>query len=95
MRQYDRIRQRTIEFAHYIVENNATIRQTANAFHISKSTVHKDVRQHLKTVDMVLYEKVADILETNLKERHIRGGIATKKKYEDLRLRQEQNKKGS
>ncbi len=84
--QYSHIEQRTLDFAEYITSHNATVRQTAKAFHISKSTVHKDIRQHLQNIDMVLYEEVVKILEQNLKERHIRGGIATKEKYERMRL---------
>ena len=83
--QYNHIEQRTLEFAEYITKHNATVRQTANAFHISKSTVHKDIRQHLQNIDMVLYEQVVKVLEQNLKERHIRGGIATKEKYQRIR----------
>ena len=86
--QYSHIEQRTLEFAEYIIKNNATVRQTAAAFHISKSTVHKDIRQHLQSIDMVLYDKVVAVLEKNLQERHIRGGIATKEKYRKLKARQ-------
>ena len=59
----------------------ATVRATAKKFNISKSTVHKDVSVRLKKVDFNLYIKVNKILEQNKKERHIRGGIATRKKY--------------
>ena len=72
---------RCIKFGNYIVNNTTTVRATAKKFGISKSTVHKDVRVRLKKIDLKLYEKVNKILETNKKERHIRGGIATKKKY--------------
>ncbi len=72
---------RCIKFGRYIVENFATVRATAKKFGISKSTVHKDVSVRLKKIDPKLYEMVHNILELNKKERHIRGGIATRKKY--------------
>ncbi len=75
---------RCIKFGKYIVKNMATVRATAKKFGISKSTVHKDVSVRLKKLDFELYEKVHSILEINKKERHIRGGIATKKKYENM-----------
>ena len=65
----------------YIVENNATVRATANRFGISKSTVHKDVTQTLKNTNKSLYLDVKSVLEKNKEERHLRGGEATKKKY--------------
>lgn len=76
---------RTVELAEYIIANNATVRQAAAAFHISKSTVHKDIRNRLQNIDLTLYDQVEKVLECNLKERHIRGGIATKQKYQKLR----------
>ena len=72
---------RCIKFAKYIINNTTTVRATAKKFGISKSTVHKDVSVRLKKLDFELYEKVHKILEINKKERHIRGGIATRKKY--------------
>jgi len=77
--------ERVIAFANYIVEHNATVRQTAKKFNLSKSTVHKDVSERLKTINEDLYEKVKQVLEQNKSERHIRGGMATKSKYERLR----------
>ena len=77
--------ERVIESATYIIEHNATVRQTAKQFGVSKSTVHKDVSQRLKYVNMSLYKDVKKVLETNKSERHIRGGLATKKKYEDMK----------
>ena len=73
--------ERAKEFARYIISQKATVRQTASKFKISKSTVHKDVSYRLKNIDFDLYEKVKEVLDNNLKERHIRGGIATKNKY--------------
>ncbi len=69
----------------YILENKSTIRKTASEFGISKSTVHVDVSYKLKNLDYELYKKVKLILENNFKERNIRGGIATKNKYESLK----------
>lgn len=77
--------ERAIAFANYIIENNATVRQTAKKFNLSKSTVHKDVSDRLRTINEGLYEKVKQVLEQNKSERHIRGGLATKTKYERLR----------
>ena len=77
--------ERAVELARYIIENNATVRQTAKKFNISKSTVHKDVSERLRTINEGLYENVKQVLEQNKRERHIRGGMATKTKYERLR----------
>jgi putative DeoR family transcriptional regulator (stage III sporulation protein D) len=65
----------------YLIENNTTIRNVAKKFSISKSTVHKDITQNLKKVNPELYTKVKEILEINKKERHLRGGEATKRKF--------------
>lgn len=73
--------ERAKEFARYIVDSGATVRKTASVFGISKSTVHKDVSHRLKHIDYDLYTKVKAVLDKNLMERHIRGGIATKNKY--------------
>lgn len=78
---WDYIKERAVQNAEYIIEKNATVRQTAKVFHSSKSTVHKDVTERLKDIDKELYEKVRIVLDVNLSERHIRGGIATKTKY--------------
>lgn len=65
----------------YIIENKATVRAAAKKFHISKSTVHKDVSDRLQTVNPQLYSEVRQILDINKAQRHIRGGIATRQKY--------------
>ena len=65
----------------YILENRATVRETAARFGISKSTVHKDVTEHLKRSNPALFLSVKQVLEQNKKERHLRGGEATRKKY--------------
>jgi putative DeoR family transcriptional regulator (stage III sporulation protein D) len=79
--------ERAKELGRYIYQNNATVRQAAAVFKVSKSTVHKDVSQRLKNLDYSLYLKVKEVLENNLRERHIRGGIATRNKYEQLKLK--------
>ena len=65
----------------YIVENGATVRAAAKVFKISKSTVHKDVTERLKKSRPALYKRVKAVLDKNKQERHIRGGLATRKKY--------------
>lgn len=65
----------------YILENHATVRQTAIVFGISKSTVHNDIAKRLKILDTVKYESVQAILDYNFSIRHIRGGESTKNKY--------------
>ena len=77
----DYIEQRAIDLAHYIINNNSTVRKTAKAFNVSKSTVHKDITERLKIINIQLAKEVASVLEENKAERHIRGGMATKKKY--------------
>ncbi len=66
-----------------MIENNATVRQAAKQFDISKSTVHKDITERLKHMNPALYAQVRGILEFNKAQRHIRGGLATQKKYSD------------
>lgn len=78
------IEERCVILANYLVDNKATVRAVAKAFGVSKSTVHKDVTQVLKNVDKNLYLKVKEILEINKSERHIRGGQATRAKYENM-----------
>ena len=77
----DYIYQRVLECADYILKNNGTIRSTAKKFCVSKSTVHKDVSERLLQIDKQLFDKVKVVLEKNMAERHIRGGIATKNKF--------------
>lgn len=78
------LEERAIELGQYIVESKATVRKTAKKFGVSKSTVHKDVSERLKHINLNLYRKVKKILETNKAQRHIRGGLATKKKYRHI-----------
>lgn len=77
----DYIEERTTALAHYIIENNTTVRKAAGVFHVSKSTVHKDITDRLKELNPMLAQEVAKVLEENKAERHIRGGLATKEKY--------------
>ena len=78
------VEERVYELAEYIIENRSTVRAAAKRFGISKSTVHKDVTDRLREMDRTLYLKVREILLENKKERHIRGGMATRQKYENL-----------
>ncbi len=78
------VEERAIELGEYILENNATVRAAARKFHVSKSTVHKDVSERLRTVNPQLYGQVRSILEINKAQRHIRGGMATRKKYKGV-----------
>ena len=79
---WEYIEERAIKCAEYIVETGCTVRACSARFGISKSTVHKDVSERLQLIDRGLYERAREVLEKNLNERHIRGGIATKNKYE-------------
>ena len=73
--------ERAQELALYIIENKTTVRAAANRFGISKSTVHKDLSERLPVINQGLYQQVKTILNENKAERHIQGGIATRKKY--------------
>lgn len=79
------IHMRILAEAEYIVKTNSTVRAAAKYFAISKSTVHKDVTERLEEIDGELFEKVREVLDKNLSERHIRGGMATKNKYAYIR----------
>lgn len=83
-RNKDYIEQRAIESALYTIINNSTIRETARHMGVSKSTTHKDLIERLPKFNYELHERVIEIIETNKEERHIRGGIATKKSYEKM-----------
>ncbi len=75
------IEERAIKTAEYIIETKATVRQTARKFGVSKSTVHKDVTTRLSQINPKLAEETREVLDINKKERHIRGGLATREKY--------------
>lgn len=75
------IEKRAVEVAKFIVKSNATVRETAKKFGISKSTVHKDITERLLKIDSGLASEARKVLEVNKSERHIRGGMATRRKY--------------
>ena len=79
----DTIEKRACKLAVYMIETGATVRAAAQHFGISKSTVHKDLSHRLKHINGPLYVQVRQILDVNKQERHIRGGMATKRKYEN------------
>ena len=78
----DTIDKRACELAVYIIETGATVRRAAQRFGISKSTVHKDLSQRLPRCNRHLYQQVRRVLDLNKAQRHIRGGLATKQKYQ-------------
>lgn len=80
MKKY--IEERAIELANYIIEKKTTVRAAAKKFGISKSTVHKDVTERLEQINAAIANEVRNVLEENKAERHIRGGQATKAKYQ-------------
>ena len=75
------IEERAVDIAHYIIEENATVRQAAKHFGVSKSTVHKDVADRLSAIQPTLATEARKVLDLNKAERHIRGGMATKDRY--------------
>ena len=77
----DYIAQRAMNIATYIIENNATVRQAAKQFGVSKSTVHKDAGERIGYINPALAKDVRKVLEQNKCDRHIRGGLATRDKY--------------
>lgn len=80
MKEY--IEERALAIAGYIIEYNATVRQAAKHFGISKSTVHKDITERLEQINSGLAAQTRVVLDVNKSERHIRGGLATKEKYQ-------------
>lgn len=80
------IEERVIELAHYIIDSKDTVRGTAKKFGISKSTVHKDLSQRLEKINRSLFLEVRAVLDENKAERHIRGGMATKLKYQKMKI---------
>lgn len=79
---YDRVTRES----NYIIETNKTIREVADVFGVSKSTVHNDMRKRLMEIDRNLYEKVSSILEYHIDIKHIRGGEATKRKFLERKM---------
>lgn len=80
----DYIEERALEIAKYIISENATVRQTAMVFGVSKSTVHKDVTERLPKINPLVASDVKKVLDMNKAERHIRGGKATRMKYKAI-----------
>ena len=78
----DYIEERVLELAHYIIDTGSTVRASAKKFRVSKSTVHKDVTERLLEINPGLASEVKDVLENNKAERHLRGGMATREKYQ-------------
>lgn len=81
----NKIYKRILKETDYILNDNMTIRQIAKKLKVSKSTVHKDLHERLFDINRTLYKKVDNILQIHIKERHIKGGQATKLKYQKLR----------
>ncbi len=81
----DTMEERACALAVYMIETGATVRTAAQHFGISKSTVHKDLSQRLPMYNRNLYEQVRKVLDMNKQERHIRGGLATQRKYKGKR----------
>lgn len=79
----EHIKQRALDIGTYIMESSSTVRKTAEVFGVSKSTVHKDVTERLPQINKQLSAEVKNILDSNKAERHIRGGEATKRKYQN------------
>ncbi len=80
---YQTIEERTLVIANYIIDTKCTVREAAKKFGISKSTVHKDITERLGKINEKLAENAQQVLQENKKERHIRGGIATREKYKN------------
>lgn len=91
MNSFDNHAKRCEMLGRYLVEHGSTVRETAAHFDISKSTVHKDIREKLKKENYSLYISATSVLDRNKKERHLRGGMATKNKY--LKLKDQLSKK--
>ena len=83
----DDLETRARELAVYLIERRTTIRDAAKHFSVSKSTVHKDLSERLREIDRPLYVQVKEILEQNKAERHLRGGDATRRKYQKQRAK--------
>ena len=80
------VEERAAMLGEYIIESKATVRKAAQKFGVSKSTVHKDVSERLKYINPLLYKEVKSVLELNKSQRHIRGGLATIKKYSNYKF---------
>lgn len=78
------ITSRVLSEADYMIKTEKTIREIASIYHVSKSTVHKDLQERLKKINKKKYQQVDEILKYHINVRHIRGGNSTKKKYQNL-----------
>ncbi len=78
------IEERACKLAQYIIEHKATVRAAAKQFGVSKSTVHKDISDRLPAINHALYVQAKAILDENKAQRHIRGGMATRRKYKGI-----------
>ena len=78
------LEERAEELALYLIENRTTVRAAAKKYGVSKSTVHKDISERLPQVNRSLYQQVKEVLDENKAQRHIRGGLATRKKYKGI-----------
>ena len=76
------IKERTLQVAEHIAQTEDTVRKTAEIYHLSKSTVHNDVSIRLKKLDVDMFEEVQKVMQKNFAEKHIRGGMSTKEKFE-------------
>ena len=83
----DDIEKRVLKTAEHVIETGATVRSAAVVFGVSKSTTHKDLTERLRDIDPTLYSAVAEVLEKNRAERHIRGGMATKNRFLERKSR--------
>ena len=79
----EEIYERVLKLANFTISYRSTIRATAKAYCLSKSTVHKDLTHRLPIISPLLYKQVREVLDTNRNEWHIRGGMATKKKHQN------------
>ncbi len=86
------VEERAVKVGEHILNNKATVRSAAQKFGVSKSTVHKDVSERLKHINPSLYKEIKIVLELNKSQRHIRGGLATKNKYLNKKLKKDLSK---
>ena len=86
------IKERTLQEANYVASSRGTIRQTAQVFNLSKSTVHNDLSKRLVRLDVKLFEQIKDILDENFSVKHLRGGEMTKRKYQKISERKSPDK---
>lgn len=80
----NKIKKRVISETYYMINTNKTIRDIAKEYKVSKSTVHKDLKDRLKNIDNELYKNIKIIINKHIETRHIKGGEATKKKYQKI-----------